>query len=51
MFETTNIYNRSASILTLIGKCSYAAMGTPGCQLDTAALQRVHPLFCLLYLS
>jgi len=43
------IFNQSVSILSLIGKRSYAAMGVPGCQLDTAALQRVRPLFCLLY--
>jgi len=24
-------------------------MGVPGCELDTAALQQVRPLFCLLY--
>ena len=41
------IYNSSVSILLLIGQRSYAAMGMPGCQLDTAALQRVRPLFCL----
>ena len=40
-------YNHSVSILSLIGQRSYTAMGMPGCQLDTAVLQQVCPLFYL----
>lgn len=46
--ENVYIYSSSVSILSLIDQRSYAVIGMPGCQLATAALQQVRPLFTVL---